>query len=114
MTDYTELVKALRHCKIHLPCKECPRYGSTGNLCVSDLHDDAAAAIETLEGLIATYRFKVKCLNQNRGWSVELVRCEECIHKTDEYANGEIWCDEHGQYHKNDWFCADGEREVQE
>ena len=49
MTDYTELIKALRCCKIHIPCKECPKYKSTGSLCVSDLHDDAAAAIEALQ-----------------------------------------------------------------
>lgn len=48
-SDYGKLVEALRHCKIHLPCKECPKYGSTGTLCVSDLHDDAADAIEGLQ-----------------------------------------------------------------
>ena len=46
---YEELVKALRCCKLHIPCEECPRYGRTGNLCISDLHDDAATAIEELQ-----------------------------------------------------------------
>ena len=52
---HEELIKALRCCKIDIPCKECPRYGRTGNLCLSDLHDDAAAAIEALQADMKTY-----------------------------------------------------------
>lgn len=36
----------------------------------------------------------------------ELVRCGECIMGIKE--NGEKYCG--GEYHKLDWFCADGER----
>ena len=53
MSDYTELLKALRCCKIHIPCKKCPRHGRKGSFCISDLHDDAAAAIEALEAEVA-------------------------------------------------------------
>lgn len=52
MTDYTELVKALRYC-ISTPngvinCKGCPYFGS-GIDCQNDIHADAAAAIEALQ-----------------------------------------------------------------
>ena len=52
MTDYTELVEALRHCvsdeKGVTKCAGCPYYPDiTG--CMDRLHTDAAAAIEALE-----------------------------------------------------------------
>lgn len=36
----------------------------------------------------------------------ELVRCGECIMGIEE--SGEKYCG--GEYHKLDWFCADGKR----
>ena len=52
MTDYTELVKALRHCvsdeKGVTKCAGCPYYPDiTG--CMDRIHTDAAAAIEELQ-----------------------------------------------------------------
>ena len=52
MTDYTKLVKALRHCvsdeKGVTKCAGCPYYPDiTG--CMDRLHTDAAAAIEALQ-----------------------------------------------------------------
>ena len=53
MTDYTELVKALRCCAENFGCKiECPRYSPVDEgvrACVSRLEKDAAAAIEALQ-----------------------------------------------------------------
>ena len=53
MTDYTELVKALRCCAENFGCLiECPRYSPADEgvrACVSRLEKDAAAAIEALQ-----------------------------------------------------------------
>jgi hypothetical protein len=44
----------------------------------------------------------------------ELVRCGECKHHEDEEI-GMVYCPQIvGSWVSNDWFCADGEREVQE
>lgn len=44
-----EVVKALRNCARPTPCAECPRCESGGeDLCVSELMNDAADAIEKL------------------------------------------------------------------
>ena len=49
MSDYTELVKALRYCTCnpYKPCDECGM--SDVQYCVDVMHKDAAAAIEALE-----------------------------------------------------------------
>ena len=53
MTDYTELVKALRSCAENFGCPiECPRYSPADEgvrACVSRLEKDAADAIEELQ-----------------------------------------------------------------
>ena len=53
MTDYSELVKALRCCAENFGCPiECPRYSPADEgvrACVSRLETDAAAAIEALQ-----------------------------------------------------------------
>ena len=52
MSDYNELVKALRHCMTKEDgitiCEPCPYYGN-GIECENVLHTDAAAAIEALQ-----------------------------------------------------------------
>ena len=52
MSDYTELVKALRYCGTHFICEEeCPRYHPVNEYvdnCRQRLSNDAAAAIEEL------------------------------------------------------------------
>ena len=52
MSDYEELVKALRHCMTKEDgitiCEPCPYYGK-GIECENVLHTDAAAAIEELQ-----------------------------------------------------------------
>ena len=58
--NYEQLVKALRCCKLHIPCEKCPKYKSTGSLCVSDLHDDAADAIEELQQIADHYEQTAK------------------------------------------------------
>ena len=53
MTDYSELVKALRCCAENFGCPiECPRYSPADEgvrACASRLEKDAAAAIEALQ-----------------------------------------------------------------
>ena len=55
MTDYSELVKALRWCMTKedgiTDCRPCHYYGK-GIDCVGNLHTDAAAAIEALEAKV--------------------------------------------------------------
>lgn len=60
MTDYTELVKALRCCAENFGCPiECPRYSPADEgvrACVSRLEKDAAAAIKALQAENADIR----------------------------------------------------------
>ena len=52
MTDYTELVKALRHCSYEgiVKCNECKYSGKEWPVgCEEELMKDAAAAIEALQ-----------------------------------------------------------------
>ena len=43
--------------------------------------------------------------------AVPIVNCAQCAHRSDEYANGKVWCDELGEYHECDWYCPKGEVE---
>ena len=44
--------------------------------------------------------------------SQELVRCKYCKHGSiDSTSYPQFWCSVHSEYHKPEWFCADGERE---
>lgn len=58
MSDYTELVKALRHCMTKEDgitiCEPCSYYGK-GIECENVLHTDAAAAIEALQAELDKY-----------------------------------------------------------
>ena len=50
MRDYAELVKALRTCKMSIPCTECPFYsnGDSPSKECGTMNDAAADAIEEL------------------------------------------------------------------
>ena len=90
MTDYSELVKALRHCvsdeKGVTKCAGCPYYPDiTG--CMDRLHTDAAAAIEDLQAEIRESMQKcAECVENEpkRGkWigvspMVDTVQCSVC------------------------------------
>ena len=101
MTDYTELVKALRICNRidHVGnCSECFYGGPNApapkqyvNGCKRSMCEDAAAAIEALQAQLP-----------KRG---EIVRCREC--------RWGYLCVT-GQHLGLDGFCSKGEREVQE
>ena len=40
-----------------------------------------------------------------------VVRCKDCKHGCiDSVSYPQFWCYAHSEYHKPDWFCADGER----
>lgn len=81
MTNYEELVKALRCCAENFGCPiECPRYSPADEgvrACVSRLEKDAADAIEALQA-------EVKRLEPKRGeWvgvspTVDTVQCSAC------------------------------------
>lgn len=68
MTDYTELVKALRHCMTKEDgitiCEPCSYYGK-GIECENVLHTDAAAAIEALQVELAVSKGAIRILNYN-------------------------------------------------
>lgn len=131
MTDYSELVRKMRTCIGDKKCfeKEC-RYWSElgcmdGNICC-----DAAAAIEELQQIAEHYEqtakeyWKEACEYKTqlpkRG---EIVRCRECkywseVDTSDGLRYGQ--CDRPGSairgncFIRESWFCADGERKVQE
>ena len=43
---------------------------------------------------------------------VEVVRCKECVHHTDDIINEDIvWCEKSGLAHLRDYYCADGKGE---
>lgn len=118
MTDYDKLVAALRTCAVY-DCGQCS-YDSIGSDCSVKLANDAADAIEALQSRCGVLTFKLEeaaeMLKQmpKRG---EIVRCGECKHC---YAEGfacvRLVCEEHPEFGmvNEDWFCADGEREVQD
>ena len=60
MADYTELIKALRHCDSRKSCKECPFYGEDvrSEKCQTMI-PDAADAIEQLQKRIIHLEFKI-------------------------------------------------------
>lgn len=59
MTDYSELVKALRECASDDPdcIYNCPYYNH--DVCADDLKSDAAAAIEALQAEVTFYKKRV-------------------------------------------------------
>ena len=67
MTDYSELVKALRHVGIHQDCNECEagRWHNEFDCC---LFKDAAAAIEALQAEVDTLKL------------TDIKRCQECLY----------------------------------
>lgn len=43
--------------------------------------------------------------------AMPVVRCKDCKHGgIDSTSYPQFWCSAHSEYHKPDWFCADGER----
>lgn len=51
---------------------------------------------------------------KERGTLVEVVRCGECKHHLPETERTNPYCNRFHCMKPDDWFCADGEREVQE
>lgn len=43
---------------------------------------------------------------------VEVVRCKDCIHHTDDIMNDAVvWCERYGIAHLRDYYCSDGKGE---
>ena len=43
-----------------------------------------------------------------------IVRCEDCKQSgIDSTSYPQYWCSAHSEYHKADYFCADGERRTE-
>ena len=130
MQDYSKLVEALRHCATRsngcVTCAGCPMSSENGDVieCINALHKDAADAIEKLVTLYEKSEIDATNLTgklaqaeaqlPKRG---EIVRCGECAHCYAEgFAHERNICEKHPELGNvpDDWFCADGEREVQE
>lgn len=98
MTDYTELVKALRIRSGNLcPGDICDRCEAIHFLCSDKVMHDAADAIEALQAEIRESMQKCAECGENEPKRGEIVRCKECIHFTQ---GG--WCDR-----EFDWFPVD-------
>ena len=139
MTDYTELVKALT-CGNDgkLPChnNECPywvdKWHGIGLCNVIKKDADAAAAIEALQKDLTTLQKCYEIADTNvdevlkqlpkRG---EIVRCRECkwysIYEAKKdgspdkrYSPSVCLREIYAKRRDPDWFCADGERKVQD
>lgn len=70
MTDYSELVKALRHCSRDgiVKCNECKYYGKEWpDGCEEEMMRDAADAIEDMEKHITEMHERVTVLQIARG-----------------------------------------------
>lgn len=128
MTDYTKLVKALRHCadRSRMDCSGCeyePDYPCRGKLIT-----DAAAAIEALQ---AEVDHRIKQIAELRvelgrwvsvaeqagepklGDMVEVVRCKDCRWRHDD--SNPMWLPCNEIFPDDNWFCANGAKmEVQE
>ena len=77
MTDYTELVKALRGCKDIDYCKDCPRM-EDGYTETCNIKDDAADAIEALQAQLPK---RGEWVEENRRPRSSQFVCSEC-HRT--------------------------------
>jgi hypothetical protein len=102
MKDHNKLVKALR-CKRD-DCEGCDLAffdKDEGWMCqYAAKDDDAAEAIEALQAQMP-----------KRG---EIVRCGECKYHMAETERTNPYCTKYHCMRADDWFCADGERKVQE
>lgn len=65
MSDYKEIVKALRYCRVYpfRPCNDCPLSGMDSG-CIDKLHGDAADAIERLRYTLEKYHERVVYLEE--------------------------------------------------
>lgn len=94
MTDYTELVKALRHCTVEVggftDCRGCPYEGHSFD-CETKLHTDAAAAIEALQAKLPK---RGKWLNEtdSHHWYGKCSVCGEEFVVDAYYAGGMNYC----------------------
>lgn len=112
MTDYTELVKALRCCIPNPPewCEGCT-YNMGGVCNTTGMMVDAAAAIEALIGTVGDLQaIRERLEEENDALRLEpkrgeIVRCRECRW-------GHLCV--MGQHLGLDGFCSKGKREVQE
>lgn len=75
MTDYTELVEALRYC-VSGVCKNCSYFEKCkkNGTAMAQLHDDAADAIEALQAQLPKHGEWVKKEGKTSYWYV----CSEC------------------------------------
>ena len=81
MSDYTELIKALRCCgNVNTDCTVCPWDKYNFGLCVEKLYTDAAAAIEALQAEVekwqdVAYQDSLEQMKmQERIWELEALK----------------------------------------
>ena len=57
------------------------------------------------------YEFPGDLVNEPTIDAVEVVRCKDCIHHTDDIMNDAVvWCEKSGLAHLCDFYCAEGEK----
>lgn len=132
MTDYTELVKALRHCEFAWSARTCD-YCEYSKTDCQLLLSDAADAIEALqaeqkktvtqifgeeqmawEGRCKDLMYQIADLQEQLSKRGEIVRCGECKYHLPETERTNPYCNRFHCMKPDDWFCADGERKVQD
>lgn len=95
MTDYSELVKALRHCSDHLGCTECPRYDAekARKYFGCGALEDAAAAIEALEAQLPKRGEWIKHTEVKNIYGGVYIECPFCGEKyVVQYVPDEKFC----------------------
>lgn len=93
MAEYIDREAAIEYTRLHY-CKDCNSYN--GVRCGSCGFDDAILLIEDVTAADV----------------VEVVRCKDCLHHTDDIINAEVvWCEKSGLAHLRDYYCADGKGE---
>ena len=105
MKDYTELVKAWRHCMTKEDgitiCEPCSYYGK-GIECENVLHTDAAAAIEALQAEIRESMQKCAECGENEPKRGEWINSKErmrpdmcsvcgCVYEADRFMDKIVW-----------------------
>ena len=92
MRDYVELVKALRHCIITIPCDGCPYY-TNGNKPSKECSTMNFAAADAIEELLAFAKFVAReaiDTGDNDGVSAEIL-CRKLNKLGLIETDGEFW-----------------------
>ena len=93
MTDYSELVKALRHCSGQgfLTCREC-QYNNNMLSCAYKMMRDAAAVIEELQAeTVRLWPKRGKWINSKERMRPDMCSVCGCIYEADRFMDKIAW-----------------------